>query len=322
MSGRGDSTTRRDTMAWVFLIAMVLIGSSTATAAKVAVKELPVGLLPLIRFGGAGLALLPFVLAGGALTRMFREDRGRLLAAAALCVPVNQAFFLHGTRLAPTTHVGLIYAMCPLVVLGLATCLGQERFHRGRLVGVVASVAGAGVIAAGNLLKPAQASSAGLVGDLLLVGAVASWGGYLTLNKPLVARHGPLAVLAGTFLAGVVLDLPIALATSGGWPVRLASASPAAWWGLAHLTLVVSVVGLACQNQALRRLEASHVATVGNIAPALTVVWGVWLLDEPLTPTLVVGGLLTLGGIVWASNASPSDESEPAAPDAEVPQAA
>src|SRR4051794_23691544 len=45
--------------AYVCLGLMVLIGSSTATAAKFAVKELPIGLLPMVRFGVAGLVLLP-----------------------------------------------------------------------------------------------------------------------------------------------------------------------------------------------------------------------------------------------------------------------
>lgn len=298
-----DGPTRRDPGAYFFLASMVLIGSSTATAAKFAVRELPVELLPLVRFGGAGLALLPLVWGRGALGRMLREDGPRLLAAAALCVPVNQLFFLHGTRLAPTTHVGLIYALCPLVVLGLATAIGQERLVRGRLAGVGVSVAGAAVIALGNAWRGGPRGADGLMGDLLLVGAVGSWGAYLTVNKPLVARHGALAVLAGTFLAGSVLFLPVAALTVGSWPSRLATASPAAWWGLAHLMLIVSVFGLACQNQALRRLDASQVATVGNAAPVLTVLWGVWLLHEPLTPALVVGGGLTLAGIVWAGRA-------------------
>jgi drug/metabolite transporter (DMT)-like permease len=233
---------------------------------------------------------------------MFREDRGRLLLAATLCVPVNQFFFLSGARLAPTTHVGVIYATCPLVVLMLATALGQERFQLGRLAGVLLTVCGALVIAFGNLWNSgtsAGVSSSLLRGDLLLFGAVASWGGYITVNKPLVARYGSLTVLAGTFLVGSVLALPLAVLSVGSTP-PLESISRNAWLGVAHLALVVTVIGLACQNQALKRLDASQVATVGNAAPLLTILWGVWLLGESITPTLVAGGALVLIGIVWA----------------------
>ena len=130
----GDVTAwyrSKDNSGYLFLVLMVLIGSSTATAAKFAVRELPIGLLPIARFGTAGLCLLPIVLRNGRWAKMLREDRGRLLLAAPLCVPINQCFFLSGARLAPTTHVGLIYATCPLVVLMLATAIGQERFQAG-----------------------------------------------------------------------------------------------------------------------------------------------------------------------------------------------
>lgn len=297
----GVVDTRRDPGAFVFLALMVLIGSSTATAAKFAVRELPVGLLPLIRFGIASLCLVPILATGESWRRMFREDFGRLAVAALLCVPINQTFFLNGARLAPTTHVGLIYAACPLVVLLLATALGQERLVAGRLAGILVTVAGAGAIGIGSLLHQGPESTRQLWGDLLLVGAVASWGGYLTVNKPLVARHGSLTVLAGTFLLGSLLDLPIAALTyprHTSWSVI----SPAAWWGVAHLAIVVTVLGLACQNQALRRLDASQVATFGNAAPLLTILWGVWLLGETITVSLIIGGSLILGGILWTSH--------------------
>ena len=53
-----------DLGAYVFLALMVVITSSTAPAAKFAVRELPVGALPLVRFGVAGLCLWPVVAAG------------------------------------------------------------------------------------------------------------------------------------------------------------------------------------------------------------------------------------------------------------------
>ena len=309
--------TRRggDLGAFVFPLLMVLIGSSTATAAKFAVRELPVGLLPLLRFGTAGLCLLPFVGRSQAWRALWKHDTARLLAASALCVPINQTFFLNGTRLAPTTHVGLIYASCPLVVLLLAAALGQERLVMGRLAGILLTVAGAVVMGLGNLLHGGTESAAAFRGDLLLIGAVLSWGAYLTINKPLVARHGALPVLAGTFLAGSLLTLPLAMGVQpkADWTAGVSSTG---WWSLVHLALVVTVIGLACQNQALRRLDASQVATVGNVSPVLTICWGVWLLGESVTTSLLIGGLMILAGVIWTGFArSPvENETTPIAP--------
>ena len=294
-------TNQADLVGYAYLVLMVLIGSSTAASAKYAVRELPIGLVPLVRFGIAGLCVLPLAMRGGRLIKMIREDFGRVAVAAALCVPINQTFFLNGTKLAPTSHVALIYATCPMVVLFLAAILGQERFIARRVFGVLASVLGLGMVAFHGGTLGAET----LRGDLLLVGAVIAWGGYLTVNKPLIARHGSLPALAGTFLIGSLMDVPIALATTIDLS-KLNTVSSAAWLGLIHLTLIVTVLGLAFQNQALRRFDATQVATFGNAAPILTIVWGVWLLGETFTLPLALGAALTLGGIVATSLAKPS----------------
>lgn len=293
---------RRDAGAALPLVVMVLVGSTTALAAKLAVRELPPGLLPAVRFGLAGLCLLPFV-GGRGVMRIIRESPGRLLVASALCVPVNQTFFLNGTQRSPTTHVALIYATCPLIVLLLAAALGQERLSPRRLVGVLVTVSGAALLALGNLGSATPGSRRVFSGDLLLVGAVLAWGGYLTVNKPLVRRHGSLPTLVGTFLIGGVLAVPQAIWSLAHDRAELAAASAGAWWSLLYLSLFVTVVALICQNQALKRLDASQVATVGNASPLLTVLWGVWLLGEALSPLLIVGGALILGGIIWTNRA-------------------
>ena len=138
-----------------------------------------------------------------------------LLAAATLAVPVNQGFFLNAARLGPTSHVGLFYASCPLVVLFLAWVMRLERPDVGRLWGVLASVLGVVIIGVGSAWQsvgsPADNRSV-VMADLLLIGAVFSWGAYLTVSKPLIMRHGSLPVLAA-----------IALGTSAPNPLRKTS---------------------------------------------------------------------------------------------------
>lgn len=296
---------RPDLRGYIYLSLMVLFGSTTSPFAMVAVRELPVGILPLLRFGFAGLCLIPFLTDRAALRRLLREDPLRLLLVAAFCVPINQSFFLNATRFGPNSHVGLFYAVCPLVVWVLAWLLGHEALDLRRLWGVLASIAGVAVIGLGNLWGGSSASPAEtrsiMLADLLLIGAVISWGAYLTLSKPLVVRDGALPVLAGTFLLGCLLELPIALVTLPGWLPMIGRASSAAWTSLAILALLVTPLNLALQNLSLRRLDASQVATFSNAAPVLTVVWGVWFFHEALSPALLLGGLLTLGGVIWTS---------------------
>ena len=80
--------------AYLHVALMVLVGSTTAPAARYIVHSLPLSLIPVLRFGLACLCLVPLVWVKGGLSRLIRQDGWRLVLAAALCVPMNQAFFL------------------------------------------------------------------------------------------------------------------------------------------------------------------------------------------------------------------------------------
>ena len=105
---------------------------------------------------------------------------------------------------------------------------------------MLASVAGIVVIGIGNYWNSGGAATAEVravvLADLLLVGAVLSWGGYIAVSKPLVERHGAMPALAATCLVGCLLSAPAGGLGLAGlvelWPgliVRLARIWP--FWG-------------------------------------------------------------------------------------------
>ena len=138
-----------------------------------------------------------------------------------------------------------------------------------------------------------------VLSDLLLLGAVASWGGYIVASKPLIVRHGAVTVVAATVLTGCLLSVPFAFLDLPSW-AAISRVPTSAWLALVFLGVFITPFAWAYQNLALRRFDASQVATFSNASPILTVIWGMWLFGEVLTPTLMVGGAMTLGGIYWA----------------------
>jgi drug/metabolite transporter (DMT)-like permease len=300
----GAGRTKMDLRSVIYVALMVVFGSTTAGAAKIAVRDLPVAWLPVVRFGFAALCVLPLAWNPTAIIKIVRQDLKLLFLSAAFCVPINQAFFLSASRLGPTSHVGIFYATCPLIVLLAAWAMRLERPDLGRLWGVLASVAGMVVIGLGNVWDGGGASASEvkdvMTADLLLIGAVLSWAGYLAVSKPLIARHGAMPALVATLLLGCALSLPIAIVM--GPPLStLGPVSWSSWAALAVLSLLITPLGWAFQNLSMRRFDASQVATFSNGSPVLTVVWGIWLFGERLSLSLLVGSVLTLVGIYWAS---------------------
>ena len=140
--------------------------------------------------------------------RVAAHAGGRLMRAD------QPGFFLGATKLGLVSHVGLFYATCPLVVLLLAWGFRMERPDFARLAGVLLSVAGIVVIGIGHYWERSSqngdVAQSVVLSDLLLLGAVASWGGYIVVSKPLIVRHGAMTVLGGTVLTGFLMSVPFA----------------------------------------------------------------------------------------------------------------
>ena len=173
--------------------------------------------------------------------------RGRLVRA-------DQSGFLSGRHQARADiSCCVFYATCPLVVLLLAWGFRMERPDLQRLSGVLLSVAGIVVIGIGHYLeKGSYAAPAGqsvMLSDLLLLGTVASWGGYIAVSKPLVVRHGAITVLAGTVLTGLILSTPFAFLGLPSWE-SIRAVPVSAWTALIVLGLFITPFAWAYQNLA------------------------------------------------------------------------
>ena len=110
-----------------------------------------------------------------------------------------------------------------------------------------------------------------------------SWGAYLTLEQaadPPPWRHCRSWRAHSSWVSCSRCRSPWSPCRAGcRCSARL---RPGAWISLAILALLITPLNLALQNLSLRRLDASQVATFSNVAPVLTVVWGVWFFHESL----------------------------------------
>ena len=237
--------------AYLHVVLMVLVGSTTAPAARYIVHSLPLSLIPVLRFGLACLCLVPLVWVKGGLGRLIRQDGWRLVLAAA---PLRA----HESSLLPGRHQAGADLSCGTFLRNnparrLAAGLGLphgERPDFGRLSGVLLSVAGIVVIGIGHYLEQSShrgaAAQSVVLSDLLLVGAVVSWGSYIVVSKPLIQRHGAMTVLAGTVLVGFLLSVLLVgflLSVPFGFLqlpsfASLARVPASAWLGLLFLGLL------------------------------------------------------------------------------------
>lgn len=181
-----------------------------------------------------------------------------------------------------------IINVSPLLTAALAVLLLGERFPVTAWTGTFVSFGGIGLIALGE--------GEGMrleAGALLVLGAALCAATTTIVQKPLFARHNPLAVTAWNLLLG-------ALMLSPALPGALAQATVAdgeALFAALYLGFFPSLVAYASWSVALSRLPAARASNyLYCVPPVATLIGFLWLGEIPTTLG-AIGGALALGGV-------------------------
>jgi drug/metabolite transporter (DMT)-like permease len=277
--------------ALLFLVAAVLWGIPYLLV------ELTVGVVSpaFVVFARAALGacvLVPLVLRGGRL-RALRGRTRQVLWLALLDLAAPALLITVGLAAVPSSLAGTLVASVPIMVAVLAVRFAPgERVTGWRLAGLVVGLCGVGLLLGAEVAGDARALAGGL---LVLAGALCYAGGALYFQRRFTDLP-PLVVVAGTLVGCAVLTaVPAALDP----PQALPSATVLG--ALVVLGAGCTGVGYSAFYALVADLGAARASVVTYLAPAVAVVGGVVLLDEPLTAGIVAGLLLVLTG-AWLSS--------------------
>jgi drug/metabolite transporter (DMT)-like permease len=199
-------------------------------------------------------------------------------------------------------HAGfgqILLGLVPLMTLLLATAQGQERLRLAALGGTVMALAGVAVMSSAPLRDSLPALSV-----LAALGAALCFAQAAVLVRRLPPVHpvtmnavgmtaGAAALVAASVVAGEEHTLPDRDAT---------------WTAVAYMVTFGSMGVFLLYLYVLGTWAASRAAYAFVLIPIVTVVLSAWLDDEPVGWTLVVGGVLVLGGVYVGALRSPATE--------------
>ncbi len=271
------------------------ISAGTYLLGKAAADAIPTLALGLFRFliAGSGFLLLARI-RGLELWPVAKAEWRTYLWAGFLGVAVNQIAFLGGLALTLPSHAALLYALTPTMVLLLAWVRGQERPGPRKLGGLALAFSGVAVLfsgKAGGTLPPRW-----ILGDLMVLVAVAAWAGYTVMSRPLVQKHGAQRATTLSILFGLAVFAPMGLF---GLPrLALASVPPMAWVGLVYLGVMTSVAAYLLWFHALSMKEPSRVAIATNLQPVATAVLAWIFYGQSVTPAFAGGAVLVISGVI------------------------
>ena len=188
----------------------------------------------------------------------------------------------------------LILYLNPTLVLALGWLLYRKKASRRQLAGLAISYLGVMLVFGMEVLTHGAGGGKVWWGAGLVFASAVSYAIYLVYSGQFVQRIGALRLVgwATTFaclfcIAQFVLLRPMSAAQV---------VEPVIWLSVLNASLCTAVPVLLVML-AIERLGAATVAQTGMIGPLSTILMGVWLLGEPLTPVMVLGTALVLAGI-------------------------
>lgn len=276
-------------LVWLALGTVYLVWGSTYLAIKVAIETLPSLVHAGVRFLVAGAIVIGVV----AMTRpaALRVSRGQLGTVAAagvlLCLGGNGLVVL-GEEGVASGLAALFVAALPLWIVLLRAVFG-DRPARTTVCGVAVGFAGVAV-----LLRPGAGGSSDVGHGALVVGASLCWaiGSFLATRRPMPANAFVATGLE--MLCGGAALLAVGLARGELSGFSIAAVSGRSWFAFGYLIVFGSLGAFTAYVWLLGNAPVSQVATYAYVNPAVAVLLGAMILNEPVNLTVIAGGLIIL----------------------------
>ncbi|GEO75172.1 hypothetical protein FD30_GL002099 [Levilactobacillus namurensis DSM 19117] len=221
------------------------------------------------------------------------KEEGALAAAGLLGICLYYLFENIALTFTYASNIGVIVSTSPLFIALIAAALGRQRLTKHFVLGFVASMAGISLISLNG-----SGVHINVAGDVLALLAALIWALYSYVVSYLnTLGHNPVQVTRRTFIYGIIFILPVFFATHGQVKFGLILQSQNLV-NFLFLGLGASALCFLSWAYAVKKLGTVKTSIYIYLVPVVTVVTAWLILHEPITPLVIVGILLTIGGLV------------------------
>ena len=242
----------------------------------------------------AGLLFTPFLLRP-VLNNwpIIKPNLGKVVLLGVLGMVIYQSLAYFAATITTATNMGIILSLVPIVTLAMSILTLGNRLTIGALLGAILSFVGVLFVVSQGSLTVLMAHGVNL-GDAMMLFATVAYATYSTLLKKWKLGIPPLQLLYLQILVAIVVLLPLFLhslktgLTLSNIPLVLYACIPTSM--LAPLLWMKSI----------SLLGPSRTTLFFNLLPLLTAVIASLALGERLAMYHLLGGALTLLGVILA----------------------
>ena len=270
---------------------------TTYLAIRVGVASLPPTVLAATRYVVAGGGMLLALRAAGRRIAVDGRELRDLLVIATLLLVGGNGLVVWAEQSVPSGLAALIVATMPLWMAGMAALPPlRERLPARAIAGLGLGFIGVAVLVAPGLHGPAGAP----LGELALLAASFSWACGSLYARRARLRIDAIAATGWQMLLGGLLFLALAVILGSFAAARPTASGIAA---VAYLITFGSWIGFTAYVWLLAHVPAAKVSTYAYVNPVIAVGLGWWVLDEPITASVVAGSAIIVVAVVLVTGA-------------------
>ena len=253
------------------------------TLAKIGLEQFPALMIMSMRFGIAGLILIWF-------TKPPWGHMREIFLVALIGSTIQYGLTFNGLRgVDASTAAILVQLEGPILAL-FGAFLFKEKLGMARIIGMLLALAGVFIIVGEPRLEDSLDSA------MLLIAGSTFW----AISQLMISRLRGLSGI--TILAWVaVMATPqmfigSLIFESGHWHA-ITTADYIDWSIVLYLALIMTVIGYSVWYHLLGSVDVSKVSPFLMLLPITSILAGVTLLDEELTSSMIIGGLMIMSGV-------------------------
>ena len=253
------------------------------TLAKIGMEQFPALLIMTIRFGIAGLILVWF-------TKPPWGHMREIFVVALIGSTIQYGLTYNGLKgIDASTAAILVQLEGPILAI-MGAFLLKEKLGITRALGMGLAFVGVLIIAGEPRLD------GHLDSVMLLIAGSAVWAVAQIMISRLKDLSGITILAWVAIMATPQMFVASLLIEDGQW-LAITTASFIDWSIILYLALIMTVLGYSVWYHLLSSVDVSKVSPFLMLLPITSIIAGIVLLDEKLTSSMILGGLLIMSGV-------------------------
>jgi O-acetylserine/cysteine efflux transporter len=253
------------------------------TLAKIGMEQFPALLIMTIRFGIAGLILVWF-------TKPPWGHMREIFVVALIGSTIQYGLTYNGLKgIDASTAAILVQLEGPILAI-MGAFLLKEKLGITRVIGMGLAFIGVLIIAGEPRLD------GHLDSVILLIAGSAVWAVAQIMISRLKDLSGITILAWVAIMATPQMFVASLLIENGQW-LAITTASFIDWSIILYLALIMTVLGYSVWYHLLSSVDVSKVSPFLMLLPITSIIAGIVLLDEKLTSSMILGGLLIMSGV-------------------------